>query len=228
MKNYILAPGCALYLYKPHLITKLHYFLYKNYDVSEQLITCCRHTPDLPEDVTVINICPGCDKRYRENYDKPRTVSLWELLMNDDDFHFPDYHSKEMTIIDACPTRDQDRIHNAVRTVLERMNISVIEPSRTKRRSTCCGDTFYGKRSIDEVERQMKMKAESMPIDDIIVYCVSCCKSMFTGGKRPKYLIDLIFSEDTIPLTTKPEEWHSELDEYIEKHRLYRVLNFPT
>jgi hypothetical protein len=218
-RKYIFAPGCALFLYKPHLIEKLHDFLNTNYGTMGQLDTCCRHTPPIPADTYVINICPGCDRRYHENYEDPRTISLWELLNESDSFPFPDYRSQEMTIIDACPTRDQERVHQAVRAVAKRMNISIIEPEKTGTKSTCCGDTFFGKLPSEQVIEQMKAKAAEMPVDDILVYCVSCSKSMFIGEKRPRYMVDLLFGEDTVPQTIDPDEWHAQLDEFIESHK---------
>jgi len=124
-----------------------------------------------------------------------------------------------MTIIDACPTRTQDRIHNAVRAVAEKMKIVIVEPAKTKRKGTCCGDTYFGYLPTEQVIEKMKEKAHEMPLEDILVYCVSCSKSMFIGGKRPRYLIDLIFKEDTIPKTIDPDQWHKELDEFIENHK---------
>ena len=50
-----------------------------------------------------------------------------------------------MTIIDACPTEDQERVHLAVRKLLKRMNIDLIEPQRTMKTATCCGDSFMAK-----------------------------------------------------------------------------------
>ena len=189
----------------------------------ELLLTCCRHTPEIAPDTKVINVCPGCDRRYRENYDNPSTISLWELLLKRASFVFPNYESQQMTILDACPTRDQDRIHNAVRALADKMNISVVEPAKTKRNSTCCGDAFFGKLPTEEVISKMKAKAFEMPVEDIIVYCVSCTQSIFVGGKRPRYLIDLLFAEDTIPKAYDPEQWHKELDDFIENHKNYEV-----
>ncbi len=223
MRKYIFAPGCALFLYKPHLIEKLHDFLNIKYNKMELLLTCCRHTPKIAPNTHVINICPGCDRRYRENYVNPSTISLWELLAKDKDFPFPDYSLQKMTIIDACPTRDQDRIHQAVRALAERMNISIVEPAKTKRKSTCCGDTYYGKLPTEQVIKRMKAKAHEMPVEDILVYCVSCIKAMFVGGKRPRYLIDLLFAEDTVPKIYDPNQWHKELDDFIENHKNYQV-----
>ena len=214
--NYTFAPGCALYLYKPHLVERAHEFLRSRYGSMELQLICCRHTPTVPDGTCVINVCPGCDRRYRENYDNPSTVSLWELLAESDTFDFPDYRWQSMTIIDACPTRDQDRIHDTVRTLADKMNIKIVEPAKTRRNSTCCGDTFYGQLPTEKVIEQMKAKANEMPAEDILVYCVSCAKSMFVGGRRPRYLIDLLFDEDTVPQTYDPDRWHRQLDEFID------------
>lgn len=221
--KYLYAPGCALILYKPHLVEKIQQFLNIHYGDMGLLLTCCRHTPEIAPDTKVINICPGCDRRYRENYDNPSTISLWEMLLESGSFAFPNYESQQMTILDACPTRDQDRIHNAVRALADRMNIAVVEPAKTGRNSTCCGDTFFRKLPTEQVISQMKAKASEMPEEDIIVYCVSCSQSMFIGGKRPRYLVDLLFAEDTLPKPYDPDQWHKELDEFIENHKNYEV-----
>jgi hypothetical protein len=223
--KYLFAPGCALYLYKPGLISRLHGHLNEMFGEMEQLVTCCRHTPGLPEDATVINICPGCDRRYRQNYDEPRTVSLWELLAEDDSFPFPDYGGEKMTMIDACPTRDQDRVHDAVRAVAGRMNISIAEPEKTRTMSTCCGDTFFGNLPSDQVMEQMKKKGAEMPEGDIIVYCVSCSKSMFIAGRKPRYMVDLLFGEETEPQIIDPDNWHAQLDDFIELHSEYEAVS---
>jgi hypothetical protein len=215
----LFAPGCALMIYKPNLVETIHNYLKEQFGDVRLLLTCCHHTPQIPPDTQVINICPGCDRRYRENYENPSTISLWELLLETDSFKFPDYKSKPMTIIDACPTRDQDRIHNAVRALAHKMNISVVEPAKTKRNSTCCGDSFYGKIPTTQVITQMEKKASEMPIEDIIVYCVSCSQAMFIGGKHPRYLVDLLFFEETFPKTSDLDRWHKEIDEFIDSHK---------
>ena len=218
MKKYTFAPGCALVLYKNRLVERLHRYLRAKYGDADLLLTCCQHTPKAAIGKCVINVCPGCDRRYRQNYAEPSTLSLWEVLAESADFPLPNYGARQMTIIDACPTRDQPRIHNAVRKLAERMNITVIEPEQTREQSTCCGDIFYGVLPVDEVLSKMKAKAATMPVNDVIVYCVSCSKAMFNGGKNPRYLIDLLFNEDTVPKTCDPVSWHKELDEFISAH----------
>ena len=216
--KHVFAPGCALMIYKPHLAEKLHEILNKNLGSMEILNICCKNKPELRAGTEVINICPGCDKRYRQNYESSTTLSLWEILAKSDFFPFPDYRGKKISIIDACPTRDQGRVHKAVRTLLEKMNISLVEPERTGVHGTCCGDTFWGQLPTTEVKKQMIKRASEMPVDDVAVYCVSCAKAMFVGGKKPRYMIDLLFEEETIPKTYEPDAWHKEIDEYMSRH----------
>jgi Fe-S oxidoreductase len=214
----VFAPGCALMLYKPHLAEKLHAILNKNIGEMELLSTCCRHEPENRSNLEVINVCPGCDKHFGNDYSHTTTISLWKLLAECNYFPFPDYKGQTMSIIDACPTRNQPPVHDAIRKLLGKMNIRIVEPGKTRTEGTCCGDTFYGSIPTAQVKAQMIKRTSEMPVDDVVVYCISCTKSVFIGGKKPHYLLDLLFNEETIPKTTDPDEWHKELDIYIEAH----------
>jgi Fe-S oxidoreductase len=218
MINRMFAPGCALMLYKPEVAARIHSILNENLGKMEMLHSCCRHDPGYAKPTQVINICPGCDKRFRSDYVNCSTISLWEILAESDFFSFPDYGGQKMTIVDACPTRDQDHVHMAIREIVKKMNIDLVEPYKTMAKSTCCGDSFYGVLPVEEVKYQMVKKASEMPLDDVIVYCVSCSKAMFIGNRQPRYLVDLLFSETTIPKTFEPDEWHNELSLYIDAH----------
>ena len=214
----VFAPGCALMLYKPELAGKIHQLLNENLGEMDMLLTCCQHDPLLEAGSKIINICPGCDKRFGNDYKDVSTISLWEILAASDFFIFPSYNNYSMTIIDACPTRDQERVHNAVRTLLSKMNIKLVEPENTRTNSTCCGDGSYGEIPTNQVKELMIKRASEMPLDDVVVYCISCIKSVFNGGKKPQYLMDLLFEEETVPKTYDPDEWHKELTDYINKH----------
>jgi Fe-S oxidoreductase len=205
-------------LYKPELATKIHQLLNENLGEMDMLMTCCQHDPHLQSYSKIINVCPGCDKRFGNDYKDVSTISLWEILAVSHFFTFPGYNGRSMTIIDACPTREQERVHNAVRTLLLKMNINLVEPQNTRTNSTCCGDSNYGLLPTNEVKELMIKRTSEMPLDDVVVYCISCIKSVYNGGKKPQYLIDLLFYEETVPKTYDPDEWHKELADYIDKH----------
>jgi Fe-S oxidoreductase len=218
IERMVFAPGCALMIYKPESAEKLHQILSKNLSKLDKLMICCQHEPGLAINTRIINVCPGCDKRFRNDYNGISTISLWEVLADSNFFTFPDYHGTKMSIIDACPTREQVKVHDAIRSILQKMNITLEEPEKTRENSTCCGDSFYGVIPTEKVKELMVKRASEMPLDDVVVYCVSCIKSVYNGGKKPRYLIDLLLEEQTIPGTYEPDEWHNELKDYIEKH----------
>ncbi len=212
------APGCALLLHKPRLAEALRAFLNREGQGMPEHLTCCHHDPKLPAGTRIINVCAGCDRRYRELYEGITTISLWEVLADSETFPFPDHGGQPMAIHDACPTRTEDRVHQAVRALLTRMNIRVVEPRHTRRQSTCCGDSFHGTLPVAMVKEQMKKRALEMPCEDVVVYCVSCVKAMHIGGRRPRYLVDLLFGEDTPVGTFEPDAWHGQIQAFIDMH----------
>ena len=153
---YVYAPGCALTDYKPELAEKILRYLQKTFGDVPLYDTCCRVDCTLPNGTTVINTCPGCNRRFQAKREGISTVSLWEVLAERDDFPFPDYGGLTLAIHDACPTRGEPKVHEAVRTLLARMNIRVAEPEFTKDRQNCCGDSAYPEKPLPEIYAQMK------------------------------------------------------------------------
>jgi Fe-S oxidoreductase len=212
------APGCALMLYKPDLADNILDLLNKNLGKVEMLLTCCQHDAHLPENSRVINVCPGCDQRYAKNYKGVSTISLWEIINENNFIDYPDFKGQSMSIIDACPTRDEDRVQNALRDLMDKMNIRIVEPKNTRKQSTCCGDFYYGAMPTLKVKDLMVEKATEMPLNDIVVHCVSCIVAVCNGGKKPHYMADLLFNQDSDPQNIDLDEWHKSLTGFIETH----------
>jgi len=218
MKKKVYAPGCALMIYKPELADRAIKTLEEEFNGINEHLICCRHNHNLEKGTEIINTCSGCDRRYRELFKDITTVTLWERLSESKNFPFPNYNGIEMAIHDACPTRNRIEVHTSIRRLLERMNIKIVEPKHTGANSICCGDSFYGILPLDKQKEMMKKRAMEMPCEDVVVYCVSCIKSMHIGGKKPRYILDLLFAENTEIGIFEPEEWHKVLQEYIDNH----------
>jgi Fe-S oxidoreductase len=133
-------------------------------------------------------------------------------------FPYPDYNGLKISVHDACPVREKPQVHRAVRSLLRKMSIDIVETKFHGTRSVCCGDDFYPQLPVKQVHQQMKKRAASMPCDDVCVYCVSCIKSMYIGGKTPRHLIDLLMGETTEPQIYDTVQWHKQLQDYIDKH----------
>lgn len=211
-------PGCALSIYKPEMENEILSFLNQNYNDTALHKICCRHDPQLENGSVIINVCAGCDQRFGSLYEGISTISLWEVIDSLDSFPYPDYDGLKMSVHDACPVRENPRVHQAVRNCLKKMNIEVVETKFNRTRSVCCGDDFYPKHSLEKVHNLMKKRANSMPCEDVCVYCVSCIKSMYIGGKTPRYLVDLLMNEPSDPQLYDTVKWHERLQEYIDKH----------
>jgi len=214
----VFAPGCALMLYKPELGARLLEFLRGAHGALPEHLTCCKHEPGLAAGTRVINVCAGCDRRYRELYPGITTISLWEVLAADPSFPFPDYGGAAMAVQDACPTRSEARVAEAVRALLARMNIVAVEPERTRAQAVCCGDSFYPALPLPAVHDLMRKRAAEMPCEDVVVYCVSCVKAMHIGGRRPRYLVDLLFGEPTGTGVYETEAWHAQVEAFAASH----------
>lgn len=212
------APGCGLKLYNKKASDRILTYLLESGIVESEHNICCRHDPCLPHGSCIINVCSGCDKRFSELYEGITTITLWEVLAEREDFQFPDYNGMMMAVHDACPTRKKTKVHEAVRILLKKMNIKVIEPKQTGIHAFCCGDSLHRQVPNDKVFEFMKKRADSMPCEDVVVYCTSCTKAMAIGGKKPRYLIDLLLGIETDPGNTDPDLWHQQLDDYIKTH----------
>jgi Fe-S oxidoreductase len=211
-------PGCAMSLYKPEAVEKILHLLNRRFLPTKLHATCCRHDPNLPQGSTIINNCAGCDRRFRSLYEGVNTISLWEVLDSISALPLPAYDGLRLSVHDSCSFRKKPQVHAAVRSLLNKMRIEVVESPFSGTKSICCGDNFYPHVSIEEVTAFQKKRAAQMPCQDVAVYCVSCVKSMAIGGKTPHHMMDLVLGESTDPRETRIDVYHGLLDQYIEEH----------
>ena len=208
--HHFYAPGCALTLYKPQLADKLKTVIEQQYGPMDTWTSCCFNQTAPPEGAHLITPCATCAEQYAKQFPQCTTSFFLATLAESDDFPFPDYGGKAMSIQDTCTARSYPEYLAAVRKLLERMNIRLVEPAKTGSKAKCCGQVLYGKASIEKVENFMKTRAGEMPCEDVVVYCSSCIMSMTVGGRRPRYILDLLFGEST-SLQAGITEWNQAL-----------------
>lgn len=208
----IYVPGCALMSYKQHLADKLIKFFEPEYGNPETIYRCCFNNPDIKYDTRILTPCVACMDVYEK---RGFTVNfLLSEIANSHDFPFPDYGGMTMSIQDTCYARKRPYVHETIRLLLQRMNIRIIEPKATCSNSKCCGHIFYGKLSSSKVEELMSKRANEMPCEDVAVYCASCIVSMSVGGKKPHYILDLLFNEKTEIHGLSIDKWNNMMDKY--------------
>ena len=211
-------PGCAMNLYKPELTEPLLKLLHTHYGNVKLHSICCHHNPDIPVGSTIINNCAGCDRRFRSQFEGINTITYWEVLDMIESKELPDYNGLTVSVHDSCSFRRKPQVHAAVRSILRKMNIEIIESEFSGTKSICCGDNFYGHIPSEKVAEQQIKRAAQMPCDDVVVYCIGCVRSMNFGGKNARYLVDLVLGRKTEPMNHTLEEYHEDLENYIESH----------
>ena len=128
---------------------------------------------------------------------------------------YPGGNSLNVSVHDSCSYRRRPEVHDAVRSLLKKMNIEIIESEFSRENSQCCGDNFYGLVPNEKVIEMQKRRAAQFPCDKVVCTCIGCVKSLATGGKKPLYLVDLVLGEVTDPRFTDLDQYHDLLDEYI-------------
>jgi hypothetical protein len=210
--------GCAFSIYKPEIEEEILAYLNKNYGDVHLHKVCCRHNPQLEMGAHIITVCAGCDRRFSHLHEGITTSSLWEVIDKLDNFPFPDHDGLVVSVHDACPVRGKPEVHRAVRSLLNKMHIEIVETEFHGAQSKCCGDSFYPSLPTEIVIEQMRKRASEMPCTNVVVYCISCIKSIYIGGKNPLHLIDLLFNKPTEPQIYDTEVWHDQLQKYIDVH----------
>ena len=92
---------------------------------------------------TVYSICHNCTAIPEETYPEVKVKSIWEQILTDKDFKYPDYHGKEMAVQDCWRSYDKRSEQDAVRQILKNMNIHVIELPNHYEKADFCGTTLY-------------------------------------------------------------------------------------
>ena len=217
--KYLYAPGCALMAYKPHLADKLKEVVTNLYGEMDTLLSCCFTKPQLEAGTQIVTPCATCAEKYNKQYSDCSALFVLSAIAESKDFPFPDYGGQCMSIQDTCSARSHPEYLATIRRLLERMNIQLVEPAKTGQRAKCCGQVFYGKLDINKVEGQMKIRANEMPCEDVVVYCASCIMSMTVGGKQPRYILDLLFNEPTEMRNAEVDSWNKQLKHFRETHK---------
>ncbi|GAA0223065.1 (Fe-S)-binding protein [Metaclostridioides mangenotii] len=210
--------GCAFNTYKPESEEKILKILQKYFGPVKLHKMCCHHEPKLENGSIIINNCAGCDRRFRSLYAGVNTISLWEVLNSIENLPLPKYSGLTLSVHDSCSYRPKPQVHAAVRGLLRKMDIEIIESEYSGTKSICCGDNFYPQLPVEKVIAFQKKRAAQMPCQDVAVYCVSCIKSMTIGGKTAHHMVDLLLNELTDPQETNIVEYHSEVQNYIDNH----------
>ena len=176
---------------------------------------CCHYQGSLfKEGDTVLYICDSCVAVTEEVSPMVKTESLYSWLLKQDDFPWPDFGGKVMSVQDSWGFNIRPELQHSVRECMKKMNIVPVEiennfekndfdgagrykmPSNRKMK---IAPVFFGRKGEkilpmprEGFEETMKKFADRHTTDDVMTYSIGGKNGMITGGKNAFHILDLI------------------------------------
>ncbi len=169
----------------------------------------------IPEDM-VVSLCHNCSAIIGETLPAVPLLSLWEMIQKDESFPFPDYNHRKMTIQDCWRAYDNRAEQDAVRLLLKKMNIDIVELADNYEKTDFCGITLYQPAPVRNLKLAPKRFVENAPgkflphtkdekkqlmvdycrkfeTEEAVAYCHYCVKGLQIGGKQTQHIAQLLF-----------------------------------
>ncbi|WP_282432958.1 pyridine nucleotide-disulfide oxidoreductase/dicluster-binding protein [Desulfosporosinus sp. Sb-LF] len=222
--KYVFFPGCQLSGSSPEQVEKVYAYLTEKLSGGVALMLRCCGAPadwagnqDLFQNSLKVLVaewetlgkpelivaCSTCHSMFREKF--PGVVSLWELMADSDlPVQGASVSRGKVAVQDACTTRHEPVIQDAVRDILTRLGYEVEELPYSKERTKCCG--FGGLTSFANPGLAKKIVEDriSESTTDYVAYCAMCRDNFASKGKRTFHLLDLIFGTDLEKAAIRP------------------------
>lgn len=191
-------------------------------------VGCCRpNHKKLAAGDTAIVVCNNCAAIIEENTEAEIRF-LWQIIDDDPDFPFPDYHGEEMTVQDCWIAFEKRPVQDAVRSLMRKMNIRAAELEDNFEKTTFCGVNLlspctesnaklahkryveqylhmFTPMSPEEQEAHFRSHCERISTEKAVCYCKFYTDAVNMGGKQGIHLLELLFPAGT-DCETKGEE----------------------
>lgn len=236
MRYYI--AGCVFTFKYPQLSQRIQEYVARLGDV--EIVRCCtpKYKPEeiankMPESYraqwcelpdtgrfqagdVVYSICHNCTAILKETRPDITVKSIWELILEDADFPYPNHGGRSVVVQDCWRSHDDRREQDAVRNLLTKMNIRYREQEESFDKTDFCGVSLYapciprnaklapkrfvenavGKfipRSSAEQAELMKSYCHRFGAEEVVSYCHYCQDGLMLGGARATHLAQLLF-----------------------------------
>lgn len=211
-------PSCNFTRQAPELSARIKAFLSER---GVEITGCCRvNHKALAPDCMALTICQTCRIIIEENHPDARCMSVFEYLDGLADFPFPDYGGEAMTVQDCYRAKNHPGERAAVRSLMRKMNINVVElPGREEEidfdgawmfRPVMEGNRKLAPETFGRVEKDLRPESPEwverylreycgrFETARVACYCNSCLAGLERGlpeGKRAAHLAELLFPE---------------------------------
>lgn len=174
------------------------------------------HYEKFPAGSTMVSLCHNCSAIFEERHPEIQRQSLWELILEDKNFCYPDYGGEKISVQDCWRQKENRAEQEAVRELLRRMNFQIVELEENFERTKFCGYSLYQpqpprnpklapkrflygaqglfqEHSQEEKLRLMREHCAKIPTEKVAAYCHYCVRGLNLGGKIGLHLARLLF-----------------------------------
>lgn len=216
----IFFPGCSMLSNNPDLVMKVYSYLGEKIPNLGYSNKCCGKPTDflgksesfeiildgLKSDFnksgakTIITCCQNCYMCFKRNTPEYEIISIYEMLnelgLPNDVFNKFSDSNIDAIIHDPCPTRTEDEVHEAVRSIVNQLGISFDEMPYNRRKTLCCGmGGMVSLTSKNIYEKHRDRRQDEAGLKTIITYCMECAETLKSKDISTVHVLDLIFSD---------------------------------
>jgi Fe-S oxidoreductase len=211
----IFFPGCALPGTRPDSVLKLYEHLKKTIPSLGIVLDCCtKPSHDLGREnffqamfqemkeylarngiSNVIVACPSCYDIFNRYGYELSVVTAYELLSKNG---LPDTGTVEgnITVHDSCAVRFEEKIHEAVRDILQKKGLQIKEMNHSGKKTFCCGEGgSVGFLNPDLAKKWGALRKSETEGRRIIAYCAGCTH-VLNPLTPTSHLADLLFEPE--------------------------------
>jgi Fe-S oxidoreductase len=150
----------------------------------------------------IVTACSSCQAVLREGLPGVPVEPLWTVL--DPPPPTPGASRRRLAIHDPCTTRGEPAVQDAVRRLLDRAGVDVVELNE-RGLETCCGFGGLVRFANPEVAGKIvRRRAGESPLD-YVTYCAACRDGFAREGKRALHLLDLLLGTGEADPAARPD-----------------------
>ena len=210
-------PSCKFTQMKPETSEKIKRFMETE---GVRVVGCCRpgHKALSGWNDIAITVCETCSIIIGENRPAAKVISLYEWIDGLAGFPFPDYKGERITLQDCYRAKAKAAEKEAVRNVLRKMNMEVVELSGTEDELRFDGKFLFSpisagnlalaprrfaeiqkditEKTAEEADAWLKEYCRRFQTKRVACYCNSCFAGLEQGlpeGKAAVHVAELLF-----------------------------------
>jgi hypothetical protein len=171
----------------------------------------------------MVSICHNCSAIFQEAHPEVPVMSIWEYILKyDESFPYPDLKDEEIVLQDCWRSFDDMKEQDAVREILKRCNVRIIELEDSRERTKYCGIStlkpapprnfklapkrfveyapkgFFEPHNEEEQKAYMNKYVKQINTKRVVSYCHYCAEGFRMIDQENIHLAEILFDKEIV------------------------------